>query len=265
MSNGLVGSGQTAWTVSAPSGEVPILVVEANDPVPAAFALMGTTVPDKRCVRIVGGCANMTPQDKVDMITFFTEAFRGYRGLLFSGATRDVDANGDVDPMVTDVPVAIARENPESKVLGTVPRTDLLRLRGESMLKLGSGETGINPGYSGVLIVQQDAETPAGWDGDLGKYHQLMSQWQQSGGFETVGIVSWNGGGVTAKEIEAAAQKRWPTILVRGSGRKTDEYAAKLADGSWQLPQGHRVVVVDRADAQTLRSALIDAGFLSNA
>lgn len=268
MSNTKYGLGNP-WAVSAPDGKVTLLVMNQGDPLPAVFALIGTTVKRRVCLRLTGGCSGMSAEDKAAMLDYFDKAFRGFEGLFFSGATRS-EKDGEVDPMITDIPVFLVPHNPGAKVLGTVPRTELFTLQGEhSRLVLDSGGTGLNPGYSGILVVQKDPQEPLGWDGDLAKYFELMEQWHKHGGFEAVGVAAWNGGGVTAKEIEESARRGWPTILVKGSGRKADEYSAKLEAGDHEflakLPPDHRVVVVDRADPQTLRAALLRYGFIAEA
>lgn len=247
--------------VTAPGSVSRILVMErsASD-LPVSFALLGTRAADRVAIRVTGGCSNMGPEDKVEMIAYFREAFLGFRGVIWSGGTRNVTADGQLDPMVTDVPGFVALDNPTCMALATTPRTGMLQIRGsDSRFQLDDDGTLPNPGVAAMLIVQNGADGESGWDGDLDAYFRLMSQWKVSGGFTALGVVAWNGGGVTKKEIDRSIANGWPTILVRGSGRAADEYAAKVASGGLTAPN---VIVVDRSDPTTLRNALIEHGFL---
>ena len=215
------------YRVTAPDGKVRLVVMNATEGLPAAFALMGTRAAKKVAIRVTGGCKNMTPQDKLDMLGYFSRAFSGYKGLIWSGGTR-ASKDGKVDPMVTDVPGVIAAENEGCVALGTLPRTDMLTLQGDSRLVLDEWGASVNPDCLGILIVQNGAEGKLDWDGDLDTYFSMMQNWQKFAGFTSLGLVSWNGGDFTRKEIVRSAQLGWPTILIKGSGRMTDEIINKL-------------------------------------
>lgn len=247
--------------VTAPDGVSRILVMErqASD-VPTSFALLGTRAAHKVAIRVTGGCGNMGSKDKVEMIEYFRTAFQGFAGVIWSGGTRNVTTDGQLDPMVTDVPGFVALDNPSCMALATTPRTGMLQLRGDSRFQLDDDGTLPNPGVAAMLIVQNGADGESGWDGDLDAYFRLMNQWKSAGGFTTLGVVAWNGGGVTKKEIERSIALGWPTIIVSGSGRAADEYAAKVASGELTATN---VVVVERSNPNTLRAALIATGFLS--
>lgn len=256
------------FAVTTPEGQTTLLVMDAKrDGLPAAFALMGTRASRKVALRISGGCKGMGPEDKGQMLEMFREAFQGYDGLVWSGGTRQIASDGTVDPMVTDLPGVIAVDNPGCVALGTCPRTALLRLKGDSRLILDDYGTAPNPTMSGILIVQDGPDGTLDWDGDLEAYFRLMDQWRDHAGFTALGLVAWNGGPVTRDEILRSAKRRWPTILVRGSGRATDEVIGVLeaANGAAALgvPADAPFVVVDRDDANALRVALTTHGFLA--
>lgn len=255
--------GKTPLRVTAPGGVCRILVMEklATD-LPTSFALLGTRARDKVAIRVTGGCSGMGPEDKATMIEYFRAAFDGFGGVVWSGGTRNVTADGQLDPMVTDVPAFVALDNPSCVALATTPRTGELQLRGDSRFQLDEGGTLPNPGVAAMLIVQNGADGELGWDGDLDAYFRLMGQWRSAGGFTALGVVAWNGGGVTKKEIDRSIAAGWPTIIVNGSGRAADEYAAKVASGELTAPN---VIVVDRSDPQTLRAALVANGFITEA
>ncbi len=245
--------------VTAPGGVSRILVIDRRAAeLPVSFALMATRAADKVAIRVTGGCGGMEAVDKAEMIGYFRSALLGFAGVIWSGGTRNVTSDGKLDPMVTDVPAFVALDNPTCVALATTPRTGVLQLRGDSRFQLDDDGTIPNPGVAAMLIVQEGADGDLGWDGDLDAYFRLMRQWRDAGGF-AVGIVAWNGGGVTKKEIDRSLALGWPTILVRGSGRAADEYAARVDSGELK---SSAAIVVDRADPNTLRSALAKLGFL---
>jgi hypothetical protein len=202
----------------------------------------------------------------MDMLDFFTEAFGGYRGILWSGGTRQV-ADGKVDPMVTDVPGVIAAANQGCVALGTLPRTDMLSLQEDSRLVLDEWGTVPNPDMLGILIVQNGPDGQMGWNGDLDAYFALMKNWQVYAGFTALGLCSWNGGDITGDEIMRAISCQWPVFLVKGSGRVTDEIIAKWMDEDAaflsKLPKNYdNIYVIDRDAPARLNAALYREGFM---
>ena len=100
------------------------------------------------------------------------------------------------------------------------------------------------------------------WDGDLPAYFGYMEEWAENG-FKP-GLVAFNGGGVTWKEIEGSVNRGWHTFLVEGSGRKTDEFIERYrteAGFKESLPKDHKVIIVGR-EPGSLRSALVANGFI---
>lgn len=258
------------YTVTAPGGKVKLLVMDAKDGLPSAFALLGTTAEHKVAIRLAGGCKGMSGEDKAQMLAFFSSAFKGYKGVIWSGGTRQLTSGGEVDPMVTDVPGVIAEENPGCVALGTVPRTDMLTLQGESRLVFDKYGTVPNPNMQGILVVQNGPDGEMGWDGDVKTYVALMNQWRDCGGFTGLGAISWNGGPVTKDEVIQSIKNDWVTILIDGSGRATDEIVAEINAGEaefankYGLPKGWRtkVGVVSKSEPEILRRTLIHSEFI---
>jgi len=236
--------------------------MNANDGLPAAFALMGTRAHDKVAIRLAGGCKGMGPDDKRQMLTFFDEAFRGYGGVIWSGGTRQVAENGQIDPMITDVPGVVAAANPGCVALGTIPRTALLSLQEDSRLVLDEWGTAPNPDMQGILIVQNGPDGEMGWDGDLDVYFRLMQNWQEYAGFTALGLVAWNGGPVTKDEILRALGLGWPVYLIEDSGRATDEVIGMMNAGDPAIPKRNRGTIIRKSEADTLASYLEQDGFL---
>ncbi len=252
------------YRVKAPDGKVRLLVKDAKEGLPASFALMGTLAKHKVALRLGGGCKGMSAQDKTQMIEFFREAFRGYQGLIWSGATRQVK-DGQVDPMVTDVPGIIAQDNPGCIALGTLPRTSMLSLREDSRFVLDDYGTVVNPDTYGVLIVQNGADGASGWDGDVNDYFALMQSWRDHAGFSALGVCAWNGGDITKQEIIRSANLGWPTYLVRGSGRACDEIIGAIESGKADTISGLKdiktLVIVSKYSPADLRNQLMMSGF----
>lgn len=254
-----------AYSVLAPKG-MKLLVKNQNESIPGKFALAASLADDKVAIRISGGCKHMGPEDKLSMLQFFLIAFDGFKGLIWSGATRAVDAEGNIDPVVTEIPGVVRSQNPLCVALGSAPRVDTLRLMGESRLVLDKYDNVPNPALNAMLLVQKNANDALDWDGDVDDAFDFMADLMSDGGFSQAGIVAWNGGPVTKKEIEKSAARGWPTILVRGSGRETDIYIEKFEAGDAALlsalPKNHLVTIVDRKDPSTLRDALVKFGFI---
>ncbi len=247
----------------AVKGVFPIFVLD-RDKAESAFSLIGTTAKAKVAVRIGGGCKGMNNDDKVDMLDFFSKAFSGYCGLVWSGGTRQVTNEGAIDPMVTEVPGLIMEQNPDCVALGTAPRTDILRLVDDSRLVLDNYGTAPNVSQRSLLIVQDGADGKLGWNGDVDYYIATMEKWRDFAGFQALGLVTWNGGPVTHEEIEKISQREWPVFLVKGSGRVTDETINKIMANDESLPKhllGEHVVIVSKDDPDGLAKALAEKGF----
>ncbi len=256
------------YRVTTPDGKVKLVVMNATDGLPAAFALMGTRARRKVAVRISGGCKGMNAGDKEQMLGFFSGAFRGFEGVAFSGGSRMVGADGKVDPMVTDIPGLIASENEGAIALGTLPRVELLTLQSDSRLVLDQWGNVPNPDQSGILIVQNGPDGEAGWDLDVPVYFRLMENWRDYAGFTHLGLIAWNGGAVTLQEIIGAAKRGWPVYLVQGSGRATDDVITALEQregelyNSLPLQKKNPFHIVPKGDVAMLRGLLSTDGFL---
>lgn len=256
------------YRVTTQSGKLNLIVMDGKkDGLPTAFALMGTKAASKVAIRLSGGCKGMGPKDKEQMLDFFAQAFDGFNGLIWSGGTRQVDGQGNTDPMVTDVPGVIAKLNPGTVVLGTVPRTDMLTLQDDSRLVLNEYGNVLNPDMDGVLIVQNGPDGKLDWDGDLDAYFTLMEHWRNYAGFTALGMIAWNGGPITRDEILRSAKKGWPTIIITGTGRVADEISEQLIKNDpalmSQLPNDHRLWFTGKESPQALHGLLRDHGFIA--
>lgn len=243
--------------VATPTGKVILIVMDAGDLLPASFALTATQAAHRVAVRIAGGCKGMSLEDKIHMFEYFETAFRGFRGMVMSGATRQLTSEGLLDPMVTDIPGFIVAQNPGSIALGTAPRTAAFNLTGPMILTVDKYGTVPNPTQSAALYVQNGPDGTLDWNGDVAVYIRLMEHLREYAGFTALGLIVWNGGAVTKEEALTVASKGWPVFIVQGSGRIADELAADASYTS--QPNVH---IVSKNNPDTLRQELIAANFI---
>jgi hypothetical protein len=223
--------------------------------------------PTKVGARIAGGCANMSFDDKVDMIEFFVELFRGFAGFVSSGGTRQ-ESDGKIDPMVTDVPAALAAAYGDQVVtLSTTPRTGEMSLVDDSRLVLDAG-SGIlpQPGVHMLIVVQPEfSHEVSGWDGDVDAYFALFNEYVKQAGWQFMMPV-WNGGGLTRQEAVKAANLGWLVLPVKGSGRAAQDLIDEINAGSVEgvKPESQaNFLVVDRDNPAAGRQELVKRGLIA--
>jgi hypothetical protein len=221
-------------------------------------------------VRLAGGCSNMTPEDKLNMLDYFVDGFEGFQGFVSSGGTRS-ESDGRIDPMVTDVPAVLVAAYGGKNVLtlSTTPRTGQMVLRDDSRLVIDS-DSGIapQPGVHMVIVFQTEfSHETLDWDGDVNAYFRLFNEFVKNGW--RFGMTVWNGGGVTRDEAIKAAKFGWPVIVVQGSGRAADALAELVLNGTpidgVELSERtlSNFTVVHRDDSNTLNAALRRHGFIT--
>ena len=229
-----------------------------------------TRAQHRYLVRITGGCGFMTPQDAHGLYDLYADAFRGdFKGAFLFGGTqmRRKDTPDTVIPSITEVVPCIRRRCPNTVALGVVPRIEIdgniqhLQLVRTGILVYDEpGEeyyTQIHPEQDMCVVVQGSADQGVMWDAEMlfaRKAAQLLSQgagWKQL-------LISYNGGGVTEKEILQWAQLGWPVLLINGSGRTTEKYA----NDAQFLSDHPNVHVVERTSA-SIRTKLIELGAIA--
>jgi hypothetical protein len=245
------------FEVPAHIGRVQLIVTDSAAKAKTAVGAFMHRSPAQIGIRIAGGCSGMSEADRISMLDYFRTALGGYTGFLSSGATRSVSGRR-VSPMVTDVPAVVARHR-GNRVLtvSTVPRTGDMALTGDSRLVLDiENDVSPQPGVHMVVVFQPPfAHERLGWDGDVEGYFSLFNAYARSGW--PFGMIVWNGGDVTKKEVLRAAGLGWRIFLVDGSGRQADELA--IAARGRKLPGD--ISIVQRRDPQSLRRALAQHGF----
>jgi len=235
---------------------VPRLFMKSQGEATSKLSLQLTTAPRRCIVRLTGGCGEMSAVDAQDVYDLFAQAFCEYDGAMLFGGTRMLSRNdrATVVPGITEVPPRLRALCPRMITLGVVPRTQELRLADEGMVV--SDEAGspfftiVHPQQDIVLVVQVSADAPAVWDAEFQECLRITRDLRDYAAFKSV-LVSYNGGSVTEREILAVAQNNWPVILIRGSGRKTDEYA-----NNSDFLHAHPNVKVAEKNADSLRDGL---------
>lgn len=236
---------------------------DVDDHLSTNILLRMTQVKQKCVVRFTGGCANMSSHDAEGLYDLFVSAFHGFRGALLFGGTRMVMRNNfdEVLPSITEVPPLIRDACPEAWLTGVVPRTADFELHPQLGITIHPQEeqefiTILHQAQDQCLAVQGSVDTPADWDTEWQTCVRIITKLRNFAQFKSL-TISYNGGGVTEHEILATADLGWPLLLIRGSGRKTDEYAKNREF----LSRYPNVICAD-ADAQSVRRALTELGIV---
>jgi len=242
------------------SGMTPSLYVKRRGEQTTKLELSITRAKQRCIVRLTGGCGYMSANDAAGLYELFTQAFRGFKGAILFGGTRMLqkDCPDIIVPGITEIAPLIRQKCPESVILGVVPKSEDLRLTQYGLVVSGEKRndylTIIHPEQDQCLIVQQSADEGVDWDAEWQECLRIIGDLRQFAQWHSV-LISYNGGAVTEREILATAEQGWPVILIAGSGRKTNEYAAN-ADFLGRYPS---VMVVEK-DSESLRSGLIALG-----
>lgn len=267
------GAQDTRLVSSTCDRNVALVVSDVNEDIPMPVVL--------RTMKGVRGNLNVagttSPRSAVESRALFDlvvrlfggnpdEPFRLDRIAIGSGGTRVLDANWPLTGKMTAVETpglafAIALQNypdnPEywPRTWGHTPRTnETLGYGGRhSSIQLAdkiSNDTIPNPLLHLLWILQQGASTPAGWNGDLPKYIELLRLFADSGEGQS-GLLVLSGGGVTAEEVLLALRNDIPVLGAVGTGRAADALV-HLKDGT-----------LDQIDEQGIRThyqTILDEG-----
>jgi hypothetical protein len=255
---------------------VELVIMNEGDPVsPFVHATMGSSSTNFG-LRIAGGCSGMEKLDRKHMLDWFESNLGNFRGFVSSGATREVDEAGQLDPMVTEVPAVLARRG-NVVTISTVPRVGRLQLVDRSRLRMfredqwGKSVSQPNPAVHMFIVVQHQLGDEMDWDGDVRMYIDLFNSRRQFAGWQFA-CIAWNGGGVTKTEIKLTARSGWPVFLVEGSGRGADECIVALRNGTLDLsldgedpvpydPAQHKIYVVSKDQPDSLQQQLAALGY----
>lgn len=240
------GQARDTRLVSSVTGRnVALVVSDVNEEVPAPVVLrtMKGVVGN---LNVAGATSVRTDAERYAMFNLVTRLFGGDPGDPFrlnqiaigSGGTRVLDTDNPLTGSMTAVETpglayAIARknypDNPElwPRTWGHTPRTnETLGYGGEhSSFQLADQmdkSTIPNPLLHLLWMIQKGASTPAGWNGDLPKYIELLRLFAESEVGRS-GLLVLSGGGVTAEEVLLALRADIPVLGAVGTGRAADD------------------------------------------
>ena len=211
---------------------VPRLFVKSRGEQTTKLSLMLTKAPRQCVVRLTGGCGSMSAEDANGLYELFTKAMPGFDGAIIYGGSRMLmrDDPEKIVPGITEIPSHLRRFCPDMVVLGVVPKTEDLLLDSRYGLIVSSEPekpyvTIVHPEQDIALVIQTNADDKEIWDAEFQECMRITDDLRQYANWQSV-LISYNGGTVTRREILATAERGWPVILIRGSGRVTDEFAA---------------------------------------
>ena len=239
----------------------PSLYFKRREEASISIALRLTRAPERFVIRITGGCGNMSAEDAVGLYDMFCDALSGYRGAILFGGTRMVRrVNSDIIvPAITEIAPLVKRQNPYVQILGVVPKPGDIKIVPEFGIVVTDDldndfVTIIHPDQDQCMVVQQNVDKGVDWTVEFQECMTITSFLREEAGWNSL-LVSYNGGGVTEKEIMATAKLGWPVLLVNGSGRVTE----KLANDQEFLASHPNVMVAEKS-APSLRHQLTRAG-----
>ena len=225
---------------------VALVVSNVREGVPRE--LMGRSGGMEGVLNFAGGTSATDPREQELQFNFFQQMFGGDADMpltlgnfgAMSGGTRVLEEGintGNPTGLMTivEVPALLNQLNPRIRTLGHAPRTGQLGYEGAhssfSITEKPDAKVIANPDYHMLWLVQENASDTSGWNGDLGPYGEFMCLVRDAG-MGDAGQVCWNGGGVTAEEIELSLTHQFQTLLIRGSGRITDDFI-NAYDNKW--------------------------------
>ena len=195
-------------------------------------------------LRVTGGCGNMTPE-YYPGIERLTEALAGdensprFKGFCLFGGTRMIrkDDPTQVVQGITEALPPLKDRNPDAAVLGVVVKAGAMRNTAHGLV-VAAGEkdpyvTIIHPGQHSTLLLQPSADKPnqekeVDWNAEWLRCLEICEA-QAANHWDGL-LVVYNGGGITANELNAWAELGltkpfYRVLLVKGSGGRADEYA----------------------------------------
>lgn len=236
----------------------PALYVKSRGERPATAMLRLTAAAERVVVRLTGGCGLMAAKDAAPMQSLVSTAFTGFRGgLLFGGTRMLLREDNSVLPGITELAPRIRDDNPGCVAMGVVPRTGGLSVTPAGLV-IDDGNapwrTIVHPHQDVCLMVQDGVDEGSMWDSEWQECLRIIGDLRQVAGWASVLFV-WNGGKATERELLAHAERGWPVLLVTGSGRTADFYAADKA-----FLAKYPSVRVAAAEAQAIRAVLHNLG-----
>lgn len=240
---------------------------------PSTFMSVLSAAKERTIVRITGGCADMSHHNARGMQDLFLKAFHGFKGVILIGGTRMINPAqpDEIIAGITEVGPLIRADNLESTLLGVVARTESLNWdfsngtmtieRSLSTDQIGSSTpshtTILMPGLDGVTILGKRITKQSIWH-DEAVFCARVTDVQRHYANWNSALVVYNGGKTTEDEVRLVASEGWPVVLIKGSGRTADTFAADR-----DFLDKHRSVLVCDKQVTSLRRALAETGVMT--
>lgn len=245
------------------SKNIPSLFIQSKGEKSTKVALLLTRAKKRNIIRITGGCGNMEKEFHQDMDELY-KSLLGFEGAILFGGTRMIDKNNPdkIIPGITEVPPRLREQCPNAVILGVIPKTTDIELSESGLIvsnKVGSDFLTIaHPNQDSCLIVQESVDKLATWETEFEECMNITHELREYVGWNSL-LISYNGGTVTEKEILATAERGWPALLIKGSGRKTDQYA-----NDEKFLQSYPNVQVTAKDWVSIKKNLYHLGFVDD-
>lgn len=256
----------------------PTLFIQTGKEQSALFAMNFARDVRHFVLRMTGGCGLMEAHDAVGLKNL-EDALSGHtseEGLIlprFSGfglfgGTRMLNAfdPSNIVPGVTEIFPKIAERCSEAVFLGVIAKIGTLKYtRYGVVLSEEPGKnffTVIHPGQHSTVLLQPTSDAKASYDDEFKECARICGELRNIG-WQNL-LVVYNGGGVTEREIltwAALGQQdpdRWKVLIINGSGRIADKYAADK-----QFLLEHPTVHVAENSVEDIRAKLSELGALT--
>ncbi len=235
-------------------------------------------------IRITGGCGELSLEQWAEARHLFNQAFRGCQCAVIAGGTqmryrRNGEISAEVRPGVTELVSEIKAHHKNATFGGIVVGKDT-NVRDEDLVvinsekiwnvekdeyEVGQFATIKHPDLDHYIEVNNSHLPPeqrfaAEYQEAIALAEELHtdSNIHPNGPFKPV-LVSYNGGPTTEQEIKSWAEKKWPVILIAGSGRVTDQL---IQDKAWR--EANPSVIVVPKDPALLRQVLKSFGAVAD-
>jgi len=254
--------------------DAPSLFIQTGKEQSSLFAMNFARDVRHYVLRITGGCGLMEAHDAVGLKNL-EDALSGYcedgrilprfTGFGLFGGTRMLNSFNPtiIVPGITEVFPSIANRCPEAVFLGVIAKIGTLRYTPYGVVLSedpGKGWfTVIHPGQHSTVLLQPTADAKASYEDEFKECARICGElrrldWQNL-------LLVYNGGGVTEMELKTWAAlgqqdpNGWKVLIVNGSGRVADQYAADR-----EFLKEHPTVHVVENDVEQIREKLRDLG-----
>jgi hypothetical protein len=255
----------------------PTLFIQTGKEQSALFAMNFARDVRHFVLRMTGGCGLMEAHDAVGLKNL-EDALAGhcedgrilprFSGFGLFGGTRMLNAFDPslIVPGVTEIFPRIAERCTEAVFLGVIAKIGTLKYTPYGVVL--SEEPGknfftvIHPGQHSTVLLQPTSDARASYDDEFKECARICGELRKLGWHNL--LLVYNGGGVTEREILTWAElgkqdpDGWKVLIVNGSGRIADKYAADK-----EFLAEHPHVHVAENSVEEIRAKLAQLGALT--